>query len=454
MTETDDNVVPANLGAYERKAGGVVAEVGTSGLRHRQGHISEEFHPRLSGARGLRIYEQMEANSPLLAAAIRGIVTTCEGIAVDVLPGPDGSGEPVDLLRSLLEDMAQPWVETVSDHLATALVFGYSPAEVVLKVRAGETSDPTTSSLEADGAIGIAKVAPRPPHTLESWKITDAGDVVGMHQQPPQGGKRRTIKAPALVVFRTTSRNGNPEGRSLLRGAYRPWHFVSNLEEVEAIGADRTQVGVPKATMPSDYLAADASASKKLAYERMKRIVQSARQAHDAGYVLPAEEYTDSEGRTVKTGFSFQLLGLQGGSGVPIDPIIRRQEHRMALAVLSEIMLLGGDKVGTEALAREKLKRYAANIGALYRRTILDVWNRHIVPRVMALNAIPRRACPRLQMGPALPMPAEDLVTLMGEALSSGALTYDHHVEAGTRQALGLGMLDEGDARFAGGDEE
>ncbi|WP_155274431.1 hypothetical protein [Piscirickettsia salmonis] len=45
-------------------------------------------------------------------------------------------------------------------------------------------------------------------------------------------------------MFRTTSRKGNPEGRSILRNAYQPWYYKKNLESIESIGIERNLVGL------------------------------------------------------------------------------------------------------------------------------------------------------------------------------------------------------------------
>ncbi|MCE2604181.1 hypothetical protein LH384_34385, partial [Pseudomonas aeruginosa] len=50
--------------------------------------------------------------------------------------------------------------------------------------------------------------------------------------------------------FVTKSRKNNPEGRSVLRGAYRAWYFKRRIQEIEGIGLERDLAGFPVLTAP------------------------------------------------------------------------------------------------------------------------------------------------------------------------------------------------------------
>lgn len=47
------------------------------------------------------------------------------------------------------------------------------------------------------------------------------------------------------MLFRTESVKDNPEGRSILRNAYRSWYFKRRIQEIEAIGIERDLAGLP-----------------------------------------------------------------------------------------------------------------------------------------------------------------------------------------------------------------
>ncbi|MGI6498023.1 MAG: hypothetical protein ACOX0U_04265 [Oscillospiraceae bacterium] len=52
------------------------------------------------------------------------------------------------------------------------------------------------------------------------------------------------------MIFRTKSRKGSPEGRSILRNAYRSWYFKRRIQEIEGIGIERDLAGFPTLTAP------------------------------------------------------------------------------------------------------------------------------------------------------------------------------------------------------------
>jgi hypothetical protein len=52
------------------------------------------------------------------------------------------------------------------------------------------------------------------------------------------------------MLFRTKSRKGSPEGKSILRNAYRSWYFKRRIQEIEGIGIERDLAGFPTLTAP------------------------------------------------------------------------------------------------------------------------------------------------------------------------------------------------------------
>ena len=79
------------------------------------------------------------------------------------------------------------------------------------------------------------------------------------------------------LLFRGKQSKGNPEGISMLRGAYRPWFFKKRLEEFEAIGVERDLAGMPMARVPSDYIKAKKGTDKEKTYQAFKKMVKNVR---------------------------------------------------------------------------------------------------------------------------------------------------------------------------------
>ena len=109
----------------------------------------------------------------------------------------------------------------------------------------GNTHDIRTRSKFDDGLIGWAKLPIRAQETLYQWEYDDADNLIGMTQMPPPDFGIFTIPMSKGMLFRTRSRKDNPEGRSILRNAYRSWYFKRRIQEIEGIGIERDLAGLP-----------------------------------------------------------------------------------------------------------------------------------------------------------------------------------------------------------------
>ena len=65
-------------------------------------------------------------------------------------------------------------------------------------------------------------------------KMCIRDSLIGMTQQPPPDYGLLTIPISKAMLFRTESAKDNPEGRSILRNAYRSWYFKRRIQEIEA----------------------------------------------------------------------------------------------------------------------------------------------------------------------------------------------------------------------------
>src|SRR5690606_26845233 len=98
--------------------------------------------------------------------------------------------------------------------------------------------------------VGWARIPSRSQHTLYGWQFADNGDIKGFIQQAPPKYETITIPLSKGLLFRTKIARDNPEGRSLLRNAYRPWYFKKRIEEIEGIGIERDLAGLPVLQAP------------------------------------------------------------------------------------------------------------------------------------------------------------------------------------------------------------
>jgi hypothetical protein len=173
-----------------------------------------------------------------------------------------------------------------------------------------------------------------------------------MNQIDPWTGKGMVeIPIEKSLLFRTTAQKGNPEGRSLLRNAYRPWWYKRRIEEIEAIGIERDLAGLPVANVPPEYLSIHATAEQQSVLAAIQQIVTSIKRNEQEGVIFPSV-YDENGHKT----FDLTLMSSGGARQFDTDKVISRYDQRIAMSVLSDFILLGHDNVGSFALGASRLQ--------------------------------------------------------------------------------------------------
>ncbi|GAF67643.1 unnamed protein product, partial [marine sediment metagenome] len=343
----------------------------------------EEFLTELSGIRGVNIYNEMSNNCPTVGAILFAIDMLIRQVPWNVNKVSD---EPNDIaaaefLESCLNDMSMTWKDTISEILSM-LTFGWAYHEVVNKIRLGKNHKfPNRSSKFNDGRVGWAKIPIRSQDTLLNWEYSDSGDLLGMHQLAPPTFKQTFIPVDRALLFRTQVKKNNPEGRSVLRNAYRPWFFKKNIENIEGIGIERDLAGLPVIKVPVELLATNASADKKALLAVFVKLVQKIRRNENEGVVFPLA--FDENGNEL---YKLELLSTGGKRNFDTNEIVNRFKQDIAMTVLADFILLGHKGVGSYALASSKTKLFATAIGT-WVDVIQDVFNKTAIPRLFDFPA-------------------------------------------------------------------
>lgn len=418
-----------------------ISEIGSTGLNQWGGFIREEYLRELTGRRGMRVYREMGDDdifgSCLFAIEKLALQVDWRVDAFDQTPDNENDQKRQFLEDALFKDMDQPWSETLSESLSM-LQYGFAPQEIVYKRR---VTDPTqlgklvpssrpfkpsrdipavkdgpvsmrqeSASRFNDGQIGWAKWPIRAQDTIYRWLLDDASDeILGLVQKTDQKPEV-TIPWEKLLLFRASSKRGNPEGRSILRVGYTDWYFKRRLKEIEAIGIERDLGGLPILQVAENvdlWNPNDPTAAARLT--EFKKIVTSIRMDEQGGLVIP---------------FGFELYpygaGPKGGGTKKLDTnsVITRYDQRMAMTVLADFILIGHEQVGSKALTSTKLTAFAQAMTSFLDH-ITDVVNRFAVPRLWELNGWPVERMPKLAHGEV-----EDVdLTALGEYIAklSGA---------------------------------
>lgn len=419
--------------------GPLTDELGTTGLRQYGGYVDEERLPQLRGDRAIDFYREMRDNDPVIGGMILAVENKIRGLQWTVQPHEDGDEEPdadrVVFVESLFDDMSQSWQDTLAAITDEMFTYGWNYSEVVYKRRRGRRSRDGTEGRDSaydDGLVGWRKIAPRPATSREKWEFDEAGGVHGMWQRDPLGGRWRYLPIGRSALFRTTTARGNPEGRSMLRNAFRPWWFKKSIERIEGIGIERDLAGLPIAWVPANLLSSQASADEKRVLQQIRETVRSVRRNEDEGLVFPLA-YDDRGNRR----YDLTLLSTGGRRQFDLDSTVARYDQRMAMSVLADFLLLGHERVGTQALGTSKMELFEASLEAFV-ESIVGVFNRHLIPRTLALNGMDLALPPQLTYGPISEQEASDLFGSIKTLADAGWQAFpDDALDEWVRERLG-----------------
>lgn len=354
---------------------GYMKEHGRIGQKRYGGTFYEEFLPELRGKKGIETYREMAENDDTIGAILFAIEMLIRQAIWSVEPAGDfpKDKEAAQFIEQCMNDMQDTWTDTISEVLSF-LTFGWSFHEVVYKRRSGKTKNPKTNSKYSDGLIGWRKLPIRAQETLYQWEYDREDNLTGMTQLPPPDYGLLTIPIDKALLFRTKSRKGNPEGKSILRNAYRSWYFKRRIQEIEGIGIERDLAGLPVIIAAEGV---DIWDSDDIEYQKirtsMETMVRKIRRDESEGIVLPY-------------GYDFKLLSTGGSRQFDTNSIIDRYDTRIAMTVLADFILLGHQQVGSFALSSDKTQLFAMAIGA-YLDIICETFNRQGIPALIDINA-------------------------------------------------------------------
>ena len=410
-------------------------EIGRIGQYRYGGIIYEEYLRELQGSKGVEVYKEMADNDETIGAILFVIEMLMRQCTFSVDPGGDTEKdkEAAEFVESCMHDMQHSWQDFMSEAVSF-LTYGWSYHEIVYKRRMGRTSDPRTSSKYDDRLIGWRKLPLRSQDTLWEWQYRDdSDDLVGMVQAPPPTYQHFTIPIEKALHFRTKSRKDNPEGRSILRSAYRSWYFKKRIQEIEGIGMERDLAGFPVITGPEGldlWDTEDPDMASMLA--AAQNIVTNIRRDAKEGLVLP-------------DGWKLELLSAGHRRQFDTNQIIERYDTKIMTTVIADFLKLGQQSVGSFALSSDKTRLFALAIGT-FLDEICEVFNSQGIPRLIDINGDHFKGIteyPKMVHGDIEDANLESLGAFINQMVTAGVLIPDEELEDFVRRAGNLPERDE-----------
>lgn len=409
-------------------------ELGSSGLRRYGGTLDEERLRELKGPRGVAVYREMAQNHPVIGAMLFAVKMMCRQAKANI---EAGGTEPEDeeareFLESCFQDMSHTWEDCLAEILSM-LEQGWAYHEVVYKIRGGQGPDPTKRSRYDDGRIGWRKIALRGQDTLLDWVFDESGGIQAMRQTAPPDNRLRVIPIDKALLFRPEGPKNSPEGRSVLRSAYTSYHYSKHFMRIWGIGVERDLNGIPVAWVPPEMLGANATSEMTTNLAAIKKIVTQIRNDEQAGLVFPLA-YNEAGLKM----FDLTLMSTGGRRNFDLVAAMNYLDAKIAQTVLADMILIGHADTGSYALVDSKENLFSRALDA-WMASIAEVFNRHAVPRLFALNGFKVKALPRLSFSQVAKIGLGELSAFVASLAQSGAMLFpDPALEAHLLQAAGL----------------
>lgn len=409
---------------------GITQPVGVTGLSFWRGYVNQEYLTQLKGGRAFKVFREM-ADDATIGALLDAITMPLLSAEFFVEPASEDKPdvEAAEFVESCRDDFTgYTWRQHVFD-MMSALTYGFSIGEVVLKKRNGDKGKPP--SAYSDGRVGIATIDPRAQTSLDHWGMDEQQHVTSFIQRDPNTGVYHDIPAERMVHWAWRPEYRNPEGRSAMRSIYKDWYFRKNLEVIESIGIERDLAGLPMIRLPFGATKADADTALA--------IVKNMRNDEEAGIVLPGPPRGDKDGK----GWDLELLG-GGGKQYNARETIRDYDKKILMRFFAQFLLLGMDKVGTQALVKGSQDFFTLALKSI-QQELLEVWNGQLIPYLFRFNSFSGlTGLPKLNWADPGKADIAGLSTLLKEMTAAQIITASAELEDHVRSVAGLPDRPEG----------
>ena len=417
--------------------GTALVDFGITGLQRHGRLIDNERDLRLRGKKKALKYEEMLDNSGPLGGAILLMRALLSRVHLH-FEAPEGGlpeATPIaEFYQSCLADLDTPWVGIRSE-IFSCIQHGFALFEPLYKIRGGESREPLLNSRFNDGRIGWRDFEPRAQTSIDEW-VWAGNNVVGVYQMVPgEPGRPYLPMTKALNFVVNGDAKRNPEGRSFLRSAVRPYQLRVAGEEIEAIGLERNLDGLPYALVPPSILSPGASEAERQTLRNIQKMVTGVRRDDKQGVVFPAKEISRA-GVVEKTGYEFGILAT-GVDPSKADPVLRRYRSDEMTALLSEFLLLGSESSGSWALHDSSTRLLGHALGFVL-LMVVETFNQVEVPRLARINGFPTQLLPEMRHGDIESADLQKVADYVDKLMKNGALHGDGKLEGWLRAQAGM----------------
>lgn len=363
---------------------------------------SNDYQTLLRGPRRIKEYDEMRLGDATVGAAMLAVKQPILSARWWVDPASNSRkdrqiAEWVE--EQLMECGTRTWQETLTEVLLY-LDYGVMPFEIVYE-------------FNKEGMIGLKKISSRWPSTVIKWTITES-KLDGITQQTANGSYE--IPMEKMVIFANQKEGGNWEGKSMLRTAWKHWHYKQHFYDMSAVGVERQSVGVPYAKKPIGGATPQDEADVKEVLENMR--------ANEKAYVI----YPD--------GWEVGFLDMKAGTTKNPEQLINHHDRAITLAVLAQFLTLGSTSVGSFALSQDQSKLFLLCLEAIANH-VRDTFNRYLIKKLVDYN-FDTEEYPKLAYEKIGAVDINMFTTALQRAIQTGSITPQPEDEEYLRDIMDL----------------
>jgi hypothetical protein len=156
--------------------------------------------------------------------------------------------------------------------------------------------------------------------------------------------------------------------------------------------------------------------------QAFKKLVLSIRRDEQEGIVMPLS-YTQNATGTMQPEYEFELLTSGGGRSFDTSAIIERYEQRILMTVLADFILVGHEDGGSYSLHTDKTGIFRSSLNS-FATAIANVFNRHEIPRLFALNGWKLMKLPEIKPSDVDAPALDELGSFMSAMTQAGAMLF------------------------------
>lgn len=424
-----------------------LSESGTVGLKSSNKQILEEANRLFQYPAFIKVVDEMRSDATIAAnlLAYKTLIGRVDWSVEAPVGATETQKKRAKFIETCMKDMEHSWSSFITE-ITSYLEYGFAIHEKVFRRRLK-----SQGSRYNDGLIGWKKLAPRSQSTIAFWNFSEDGrdllsidqdlrniSSAGRFQLQDKDSTRVNIKREKFLLFTCDSTKENPEGKSLLKGAYLAYKKLTLLQDQMMIGVARDLGGLPKFGIHPRYLDPNATPEDKAVADSFARIGENLTTGAQSSIVMPLMYDPESK----QPIFTMELLESKGGKAYDVPAICKQLQDDIASAMSCSVLRLTGNSPDNYSVGTGKTNLMALHLA--YRlKEIANVINSDLIPQTFALNGWTDEEFPQIVFGDFDRPAMEEFSKMLQRVASVGLVEFDRPVANLVREYIGVAPKEE-----------